>query len=270
MTTSGNLKRALAISLTVGVLACLGTGVWHIVAAERETSNPSAKTGQAFVAGELLKASVAFVLIVVGGTLVKLSVDTTVERERELRAESHREDERRRADAHREDERRRVDVQRDAERRRDVVNEFVAVYSGFYAARKLYHSALSDSNDIFDKAGEDFACLRRSLLKNIVDLEGRYGAVKISAITSFGLPAGFLGAKNVKEVRAQLDIESDPPRRVRLMLDLLGEAYDDWRHALEERRKIDMIEDVWATYDKLLQFFQTAPIIAEARERPGA
>jgi DNA-binding helix-hairpin-helix protein with protein kinase domain len=71
-----------------------------------------------------------------------------------------------------------------------------------------------------------------------------------------------LGAKRVDDVRAKLDVESDAALRMRLMFDLLGEAYDDWRHALEERRKITMTEDVWSTYEKLLQFLQTAPISA--------
>jgi hypothetical protein len=164
MRNGATLKRALIVSLMIGIFSCIATAWWHIATAQRGSSAASEATGQAFVAGELLKASVAFVLIVVGGTLVKVSVDSTVEREREARAEAHRDDERRRVDAHREDERRRLDAQREDERRRAIIDEFVAVYSGFYAARKLYHSARSAGNDIYDKSGESFASLRRVLL----------------------------------------------------------------------------------------------------------
>jgi hypothetical protein len=237
------MRWTLAAILILGIGTAIVAGAWHISVAGYTPDDGKRDAGAAFVSGELLKGAFSFVIIVIGGTVIKLVVDTSLERQRERRADAHQ----------------------DHERRRAVVDELVAVYSGFYAARKLYHSAISSHNSLYSADDEAIANLRRALLERIVELDGRYGAVKMLALTTFGLRTDFLGVKEAKQLRVEVAQEQDPKFKIRLMLDLLGEAYDDWRHALEDKRKIAMAVDVWETYEPLLQFFLMAPLDARLR-----
>ena len=88
-----------------------------------------------------------------------------------------------------------------------------------------------------------------------VELEGRFGAFKVLAITFFKLRGGDFGRKDVDKLKASLETATNTHELARLHLDLLGEAYDDWRHALEHDRRIVPGNDLWGYYEQLLQFF---------------
>lgn len=103
--------------------------------------------------------------------------------------------------------------------------------------------------------------LVREILQKSVELEGRYGALKVLAITHFDLRRGDYGYKQVSTLVQQIAEVGDPREKARLRLDLLGEYYDDWRHALEKSRKIKHEEDFYQIYNELLGFLE-APLPA--------
>ena len=141
-------------------------------------------------------------------------------------------------------------------RRLNILKEFADIYSEFYSLRKLYHSARSSRNGIYDSDSEDFKKLIRDILQRSVDLEGRYGALKVLAITHFNLPRGDFTQKQISELREQISKATDPCLQARSRLDLLGEYYDDWRHALEQNRKINLNDEFFREYERLLAFFE--------------
>ena len=87
-----------------------------------------------------------------------------------------------------------------------------------------------------------------------MDLEGRFGALKILTITHFKLPHGEYQKKSIDELKQLLCEKKDERELARIRLDLLGEYYDDWRHALEQKRKIKVDDTFYRSYDWLLKF----------------
>jgi hypothetical protein len=185
---------------------------------------------------EAFKILLSFSLITTGGVVAKGLVDQLLSNERDRRTEADRHEETRLA----------------------ILKEFAGVFSDFYSIRKLYHSARSTHNTIYDLSSAEYKSLIMELLKRSVDLEGRYGALKVLAITHFNLPRGEFGAKDIAELSQKIRDTSDEAKQVRLRLDLLGEHYDDWRHALEGKRKIRSSDEFFADYEKLLAFLERA------------
>ncbi len=208
--------KILILASFSGFLLCVIVGIAYVHFMPPVANQP--EPAILFILGEIFKGLVTFTLIAVGGAFVKNELERL-------------------------------------QRRRQIIEEFVRIYSEFYSIRKLYHSALSDKNNIYVKDSADTVKLKHQLLKDCVELEGRYGALKILAITHFNFPKGDYRRKSVLELREELELATDPKNAARLKLDILGETYDDWRHALEENRKIKVIEEIWKTYEELLATF---------------
>ncbi len=189
---------------------------------------------------ETYKTLLTFSLITVGGIALKALIDQVIEKDRNKQ----------------------IDLSRYEETRKIILKEFAIIFSEFYAIRKLYHSALSHKG-IYDKSSNDFINLIRSLLQKSVDMEGRFGALKVLIITHFNLPRGEYQNKNIEELKKSISSEKalttseqSQKKLIRLGLDLLGESYDDWRHAFEHNRKIEVDEVFWKEYDTILQFLE--------------
>lgn len=197
----------------------------------------------ATVLEESLKASLTFALIALGGSLIKRVVDADLEERRAARDAAEQLVERQHAD------------RRAAEdRRRRVLDELAAVFSGFYSVRKLYHSAISKRHSVYSNDAAALLNLRRKLLEQATDLEGRYGAVKVQALISLGLHAGDLQYKTLGQLQERIaDPETDDCLRQRLWFDVLGEAFDGWRHALERDEEIETIGLAWGGYEQALK-----------------
>jgi hypothetical protein len=210
---------------------------------------------------EAFKISFTFTLIALGGALIKGTIDALLDEQRAQRTL----------------------VEQQKERQASIVKEFAEIFSEFYSIRKLYHSA-KDHRNLYDSKSTEYAELVRKLLQKSVDLEGRYGALKIFAIEHFALPRRQLSTQrpNLQELKERIPTDdggiNNPERQrdvVRDRLDLLGELYDEWRHSIERDKKIcDKIvgADVWKNYEALLQFFAASvPLeVSEARSgKPG-
>lgn len=169
---------------------------------------------------ECFKTSLQFTFIAVGGALVKGVLDAEGDRRAELKAES------------------------DAweENRRMLVRELTDVFSGFYTVRKQYHSALSTSID------------RHALLRESVELEGRYGGFKVQALIHLDLPLGDFEHKLLPELEKKIENEKDPNQLERLWFEFLGEVFDGWRHALESGAQIEITTSgrAWRGYEHIL------------------
>jgi hypothetical protein len=184
--------------------------------------------------------------VVFGGALIKGTIDASLDEQRAYRAL----------------------IEQRKERRSKIIEEFVNIFSLFYSVRKLYHSA-NDHADMYDPNSSDYAGLIRELLRKSTELEGRYGALKTLAIQHFGLPYSDLSTKRnriptlkarIKAPNASASDGDNDFTLIRDELDLLGELYDEWRHAFEEKRGIsdDVSKDVWEAYEVLLKFLATS------------
>jgi hypothetical protein len=129
-----------------------------------------------FLLQECFKTSLTFTFIAVGGALVKAVLDAEGDRRSELKAES---------DARK-------------EQRRSLVRELTEVFSGFYTVRKQYHSALGARID------------KNALLREAVELEGRYGGLKVQALIHLDLPLGDFQYKRLPELEERIKNEKDP------------------------------------------------------------
>jgi hypothetical protein len=168
-----------------------------------------------FLLAEGLKALLAFTFVAVGGALFKAVLDEHAETRTRLETK---------ADQWQEE-------------RKDLIRETASIFSEFYSLRKLY-----DSHSIE-------GTLQQSMLRESVDLEGRYGALKVQALIHLGLPLGDFGYKPFVELRNAIDSERDPKMRRRLWFDYLGEAFDGWRHAIVKGKAIDRSAAAWEAYE---------------------
>ena len=165
---------------------------------------------------ETYKLALSFTLIGVFGALVKAAIDENI---------SRKDDEARR-------------YQEWENQKANILQAFIDIFSEFYSIRKLYHSAMSTRNSIYTVKTPEFEALVREVLKKAVELEGRYGALKVWIIRHFNLPGGDFGYKSKQKLmELKEDPEIDLSVKHRHALDLLGEAYDDWRHAIEGVKK---------------------------------
>jgi hypothetical protein len=189
-----------------------------------------------FLSGEIFKAGLTFCLVGATGALIKVLADRLLEVDRDERARTAEKEKTKRA----------------------LLEEFTAIYSGFYSLRKLWHSARDARASVYGPHDSDqYSNLVRSLIERSVGLEGKYGALKIALVRHFGLQAGDYGSKSCAALQDELSKCKDPHERARLQLDFLGECYDDWRHALEEDRKIATGVSSWRTYESLLAIFDS-------------
>ncbi len=182
---------------------------------------------------ETYKTLLTFSLVTTGGIFLKALIDQVIENDRNKQVESNRYE----------------------ETRKIILKEFTSLFSDFYSIRKLYHSAISHE-DIYEKNSNDLKILVRQLLQKSVDLEGRYGSLKVMAITHFDLPRGEYQKKPIDEIKKIIATVDDEKTLARYRLDLLGESYDDWRHAFEKRRKIQIDDEFWKGYELLLKFLE--------------
>lgn len=223
-------KLYFAASLGV-VLALISAIVYSNEISNASVDNPSP---YATILLEAFKTLLSFSLITTGGVVIKGLVDQLLNDERDRRTEATRHE----------------------ETRQSILKEFAGIYSDFYSIRKLYHSARSSRNNIYQVDSDEYKKLIRDLLQRSVDLEGRYGALKVLAITHFNLPRGEFRRKEAQELRQQISQTEDWHNQARLRLDLLGEYYDDWRHALEQDRKINVNDEFFLEYENLLAYFE--------------
>lgn len=172
-----------------------------------------------FLLAEGLKASLAFTFVAVGGALFKAVLDEHAERRTRLQTQ---------ADQWQEE-------------RKDLIRETATIFSEFYRIRKLY-----DSHNIIE------GTLQQSMLRESVDLEGRYGALKVQALIHLGLPLGDFGYKPFVELHKAIDSERDPKMRGRLWFDYLSEAFDGWRHAIVQGKAIDRSAAACEAYEQVL------------------
>jgi hypothetical protein len=85
-------------------------------------------------------------------------------------------------------------------RRTGIIREFIDIFSQFYSVRKLYQSARHHPQ-IYNQNSDEYDALTKELLKKCVELEGRYGALKMLAIYHFGLPDDDLGTKPIEVLK---------------------------------------------------------------------
>ena len=226
--------RKLYFAASIGiVLALISAMAYSILISSTPVDTPSP---YATILLEAFKILLSFSLITTGGVVIKGLVDQLLSDERD----------------------RRIQATRYEETRQSILEEFADIYSDFYSIRKLYHSARSSRNNIYQIDSEEYKKLVRDILQRSVDLEGRYGALKVLAITHFNLPRGEFRKKEIPELKQQISKSEDKEKEARLRLDLLGEYYDDWRHALEQNRKIDVNDEFFLEYERLLAYFEKA------------
>ncbi|HEX6086604.1 MAG TPA: hypothetical protein VF266_18890 [Thermoanaerobaculia bacterium] len=160
------------------------------------------------------------------------------------------------------DEKRRSELAAWEERKRLLLQELASIFSGFYTVRKLHHSITRRQAAPYRGFPEEVEKVKRGLLRECVELEGRYGALKVQALLLLHLPAGDLGWKNIHELTTRLAAATDPRQIVRMRFDVLGEAFDGWRHALENGEKITTGPEAWTEYEFLLQHLTNAQFVA--------
>ncbi len=225
--------RVLYLMTGISLLLATGIGLAYISLPVPSVGAPESRW--VLILADAFKATLIFAVITGGGTFLKSVVDQVLERQRARRSTEVRFE----------------------EIRRSILERLAEVHSQFYSVRKLYHSARSSHNNIYSPQEKEFIELTRDLLKESVDLEGQFGALKILAISHFGLPTGDFGFKDSTQLESRLAETEDSFRAARLRLDLLGEGYDDWRHAIEENRKIVTSEALWSSYEALIDFLQS-------------
>jgi hypothetical protein len=79
--------------------------------------------------------------------------------------------------------------------------------------------------------------------------------LKVLIIRHFGLTPGDLGFRGIRDLSRKMETASTEKERLRFALEILGEAYDDWRHALEQDRRIQVTES-WNAYEEILAFLE--------------
>ena len=184
---------------------------------------------------ETYKIVASFTLVGILGALVKAGIDVTISKQK--------------------DDKRRYDEWE--KQRTGILYEFTQIYSEFYSLRKLYHSARSEKNTIYTTETPEYESLFRDCLNKAVELEGRFGGLKVTIIRHFGLPTGDYGKKMVDELLVLKDTAGEEKQKLRYSLDILGESFDDWRHALEQDRKIKLANKMWSTYEEILGFLDS-------------
>lgn len=218
----------------IGVFITIIIGIVYFILTFNSTSSSTAPPYTNLIL-ETYKTLLTFSLITTGGIFLKAVIDQVIEKDRNNKIESARYE----------------------ETRKLLLKEFTTIFSEFYSIRKLYHSAISHDN-IYEKNSNDLKALIRQLLQKSVDLEGRYGSLKVLAITHFDLPRGEYQKKTIKELSQLVLAAKDKKSLARYRLDLLGESYDDWRHAFEEKRKIKVDDEFWRGYELLLKFLENS------------
>jgi len=226
------IRTVVFISLILGIVASILLGIFS-------------NGGNNKVLFEAYKLVLTFTLIGVFGALVKAAIDITISKQKE---ESCRYEEW-------------------EKNRSDIIREFTDIYSKFYSLRKLYHSARSSKNQIYKIGTEEYETLIRNCLNDAINLEGRYGGIKVSIIHHFNLPSGSYGYKTIDELINQKLAAQDKKHETRCSLDILGESFDDWRHALEQERKIEVSDNIWSTYEEILDFIESSKFQINANKR---
>lgn len=229
--------------VVTGIIAFLAVVVCIILILVYEPIQGATEPYSIFILKELLKYLLAFVIVSFGGVVIKLSVDRILDRQRSLRESAVREE----------------------ETRRIIMKEFAEIYSGFYTIRKHYHSLRLEENSVYAELSASIPSILDNLLRKSVELEGRFGALKALAVMHFSLPTEQLtDTKIISKLRVKLKNAKNSRERARIQLDLIGEFYDDWRHALEENREIftenkTQRAEFYDTYRDLLTFFEHGP-----------
>jgi hypothetical protein len=246
-------KHVIYTAVVIGILLSLGAATGYLLSGPTSQETPSSLQ---ILCIELFKAALTFTLIAAGGGYIKIVGDRFLEGQRIEQAQLDK---------------------RKAERR-SIIDELVNTFSGFYSLRKYYESKSQPRDAEFVKY----------FLEKSTELEGRFGALKVRAIQHFKLPEGVLRSQEIEGLNEDLKaatekskVMSNSPeaarQEARIRLDLLGQFYDKWRHALEkEREKIllskkewekilsnyhrDDLESHWEQYRKLLTFFEESPL----------
>ncbi|HKO56033.1 MAG TPA: hypothetical protein VJ276_09150 [Thermoanaerobaculia bacterium] len=233
-------RRVLTVAAIVATVLVVGFGMAYL--------NVDAKSRPTLskLLEEMVKVTLTFALIALGGSVIKMSIDADLEARRVAREAAQENIERLRSE------------QQAAEaHRREVVGEVTAVFSEFYSIRKRYHSALSRTKSLYANDPTAMTALRRELLAKAIDLEGRYGAVKTKALISLGLHLGDFGYKDVTDLRSKIEAATDQGAAARMWFDYLGEAFDGWRHGIERDEKIGTVTAAWEGYEHILAQLMT-------------
>jgi hypothetical protein len=230
--------------LVTGFIAVTATAVCIILILGYEPIQGIPEPSSIFILKELVKYLLAFVIVSFGGVVIRHPVDRVLQRQRSLRESAVREE----------------------ETRRTIVKEFAEIYSGFYTIRKHYHSLRKKENKVYAELSASIPSILDDLLRRSVELEGRFGALKALSVIHFGLPTEKLTeTKNIEDLLEKLKNATASRERARIQLDLIGEWYDDWRHALEKGESIFTEKDTdqratfYDTYRDLLAFFEQGP-----------
>jgi hypothetical protein len=194
---------------------------------------------------ETYKLVLSFTLLGILGVVVKAVVDSRLEAER---------DSRRRYEEQQKEQNRRYEEWE--KKRSEIIHEFVHIFSAYYSLSKHYHSASSGKNQIYDRASPEYLAFLRTCLEKAADLEGRYGALKMLIVRHFGLPGDDLGFKEIAVLLQKKKLALTEKEQLRCTLDLLGQAYDDWRHALEQSRRIEVATS-WSAYEEILGYLES-------------
>jgi hypothetical protein len=185
-----------------------------------------------FLIKTLFTSFVTFAIITIGGLFVKTTIDFSIEKDRANK----------------------IKEERIQTLRSNFINELTQIYSGFYSIRKLYHSVLDEENLNYNNSDNEKTMLFRDLLAKSVDLEGRYGALKVNIAIYYNLELDKWGSKNIDKLNNALKKETDPKIKYRLKLDLIGEYFDEWRHSIEKEEEIDDKVFITVHYTEVLSF----------------
>ena len=86
----------------------------------------------------------------------------------------------------------------------------------------------------------------------------------VPIIQHCALPTGDYRYKDVDELLGLIKKTTDDKAKLRYAMDLLGELYDDWRHAFEQARNIEEPVQLWSTYEQVLAFLSASRFKAKA------
>ncbi len=124
-----------------------------------------------------------------------------------------------------------------ADFKRDIIDEYIKIFSQFYSVRKVYHSCLLASNQVFEE--EDRKQIKIESLKTAANLEGKYGSLKVRIINHYDLPKDNWDISELAEIESQLEEVKNLQLQFRLKLDLLARYYDKWRNSIIAGTRID-------------------------------
>jgi hypothetical protein len=175
------------------------------------------------------KTILTFTIVILGGTLIKSRVEEFIHKVREKNRKS--------------------EVWENEKGR--LVKEMADVFSGFYSVRKLWETYKTGPL-IYCSNDNEQVELRKELTSKAVELEGKYGALKILIISHFKLREGGYGTKTINDLLHQKKKLSKSDEILRINLDLLGEAFDYWRHAFRENGTIEQKKLAWQIYEEIL------------------